>query len=381
MLSVSDDGGELVLLTWRGRNGGRPTTEQAKEAYASLAAALVERHAAPIQERVFANLSAMPCVAKGRARAVGPSDENWRIPPTCVEGAPAGRDGLAGIHVVATRGEPLRVIADGDRAFGRVVEGRSGRFLGLADVGRRASGRLGSGPAEEAAAALDAAEALLAQEGFGFRDVARTWFYLRDILDWYGPFNAVRNAAFRRLGLVGPNGDGAIPASTGIEGRNARGGWCTLDLLAARPRPGARFEMKRLHSRRQNEATEYGSAFARGMALTLGEWRYVFVSGTASIDDHGATVHAGDFGAQFEQTLGAVAAVLQSAGAGLADVRQATCFLKNPCDAWSYARMADRVGLADTPAVTTVADVCRDDLLFEIDATAVVPLRRASSKG
>jgi enamine deaminase RidA (YjgF/YER057c/UK114 family) len=222
--------------------------------------------------------------------------------------------------------------------------------------------------------------ALLDGEGYSFRDVARTWFFLRDILDWYGPFNAVRNAAFQRLGLTGSNGRGAIPASTGIEGRNARGGWCTLDLIAARPRPGERFEMERLHNRKQPEATEYGSAFARGVALTLGNCRYYFVSGTASIDDQGATVHVGDFEAQTLHTLTAVSALLEDAGASLPDVRQATAFLKNPCDERAFERIADRVGLSGVPMVTTVADVCRDDLLFEIDATAVVPLRRDETR-
>jgi enamine deaminase RidA (YjgF/YER057c/UK114 family) len=260
--------------------------------------------------------------------------------------------------------------------FGRLVEGRSARVLGLSDVGRRASGRLAAGPTEEAGATIHSAVTLLEKEGYSFRDVARTWFYLRDILDWYGPFNAVRNEAFHKLGLMGRNGDGAIPASTGIEGRNARGGWCTLDLIAAQGQPGGRFDMERLHNREQNEATEYGSAFARGMAVTLGDCRYFFVSGTASIDDHGATVHVGDFEAQTLHTLTAISALLEGAGAALPDVRQATAFLKNPLDLRSFERIADRAGLSGVPMVTTVADVCRDDLLFELDATAVVPLRR-----
>jgi enamine deaminase RidA (YjgF/YER057c/UK114 family) len=137
--------------------------------------------------------------------------------------------------------------------------------------------------------------------------------------------------------------------------------------------------MERLHNRKQNEATEYGSAFARGMALTLGDCRYFFVSGTASIDDHGRTVHVGDFVAQTEHTLAAVSALLDSAGAALTDVRQATAFLKNPGDQRSFEGIADRAGLSGVPMVTTVADVCRKDLLFEIDATAVVPLRRGGA--
>jgi enamine deaminase RidA (YjgF/YER057c/UK114 family) len=369
-LRASTVGSELTLVTWSRR--ARATEAAAEEAYAAIDSLLRERGAVPVQERVFAELQAAPAVARGRARAVGAAKE-WAAPPTAVEGAPVGWSGLAGIHVIGARGTS-RTVAEGDRVYGRVVDSPEARVLGLSDVGRRASGRLAAGPAEDAAAAIAAAEDLLAREGFSFRDVTRTWFFLRDILDWYGPFNAVRNAAFRRMGLMGHGGHGPIPASTGIEGRNHRGGWCALDLLAMRPREGGRLEVKRLHSRKQNEATEYGSAFARALEVTLGDARYVFVSGTASIDDHGRTVHVGDFDRQASRTLEAVEALLEGAGGSLADVAQATAFLANPSDERSFDRIVARTGLRDAPLVRNVADVCRDDLLFELDATAVLPL-------
>jgi enamine deaminase RidA (YjgF/YER057c/UK114 family) len=375
-LKVSGIGKDLALVTWVGRGGPEPIEQAAEEAYASIDAALRERACVPVQERAFGDLQASPALARGRARAVG-SSADWALPTTYVEGSPVGRAGLSGIHVVGARGSS-RLLAEGDRVYGRVVEGETARVVGLADAGRRASGRLAVGPAEDAAATLDAAEELLAREGLSFRDVARTWFYLKDILDWYGPFNAVRNAAFRRMGLMGPGGNGMIPASTGIEGRNPRGGWCTLDLLALQTKNGGRAPMERLHSRKQNEATEYGSAFARAMEIVLGDARYIFVSGTASIDDRGTTVHVGDFETQTEYTLGAVQSLLEGTGARLRDVAQATAFLKNPCDARAFERLVEQSGLADAPLVTTVADVCRADLLFELDAVAVVPLDRGA---
>ncbi|HXK10583.1 MAG TPA: Rid family hydrolase [Vicinamibacteria bacterium] len=376
-LKTTFAGRDIVLATWRGGSGRAPE-EEAGEAYSALAATLRAEGCAPVQERVFGDLAAAPAVARGRARATGDGAE-WAVPATYVEGSPVGRPGLAGVHVVAVRGAS-RVVAEGERAYGRVVEGNGLRVLGLSDVGRRASSRLAPGPAEDAAAAIDAAEELLAREGFSFRDVARTWIYLRDILDWYGPFNAVRNAAFRRMGLLGAGGDGKIPASTGIEGRNARGGWCALDLLALRPSDGGKLEVKRLHNRRQSEATDYGSAFARATEVSTGGARTIFVSGTASIDDHGKSMHAGDFETQTRYTLDAVDALLDGAGSGLADVVQATAFLKNPCDGRSFDRLVERSPLRDVPLVTTVADVCRPELLFEIDATVVVRPRRGARR-
>jgi enamine deaminase RidA (YjgF/YER057c/UK114 family) len=361
---------ELVLLTWTGAAASGPAAaDAAAAAYAEMADALAARGCVPLQERVFVDLRIAPEIARGRARGLA-SRTPWPAPPTVVEGAPLGREGVAGVHVLAARGES-RPVVEGDTVFGTIVETRHARILGLCDVGRRTGAH--RGPEDDASAALGASEELLAREGFSFRDVARTWFYLRDILDWYGPFNAVRNAAFRRMGLMGPSGDGKIPASTGIEGRNARGGWCALDLVAMQGREDARFEMKRLHNRRQNEATEYGSAFARATEVVLGDSRVIFVSGTASIDERGATVHAGDFETQTRYTLETVATLLDDAGARLLDVQQATAFVKNPCDDRAFQRIVERSPLAEVPLVTTVADVCRDDLLFEIDATVVMP--------
>jgi enamine deaminase RidA (YjgF/YER057c/UK114 family) len=370
---ASEVGSDLVLLTWLGGGAGRAGADP-EHAYRAIVRSLRERGCVPVQERVFCDLQAAASVSAGRERALAAAGENWAVPATFVEGSPINRRGISGIHVIGARGR-ARTVAEGERAFGTLVETATTRVLGLSDVGRRAASRLAAGPAEEAGAAIDSAEQLLAREGFSFRDVARTWFYLRDILDWYGPFNAVRNAAFQRMGLMGPNGSGRIPASTGIEGRNARGGWSTLDVLALAPRAGHRLEIKRLHNTKQNEATEYGSAFARATEVVLGDARYVFVSGTASIDDRGETVHVGDFETQTLFTLEAVQALLRGTGASLSDVQQATAFIKNPCDGRALERIVERAGLSTLPLVTTVADVCRDELLFEIDVTAVLPVR------
>jgi hypothetical protein len=144
--------GDLTLVTWPGAT--RAVEPAVEEAYAAIDALLRSRGCVPVQERVFGDLAAMPGVARARARAVGGADR-WAVPPTCVEGAPVDRTGLAGIHVVAARGAS-RTVAEGDRVYGRVVETPSARLLGLADVGRRAAGRLAPGPAEDAGVAIDA---------------------------------------------------------------------------------------------------------------------------------------------------------------------------------------------------------------------------------
>ena len=43
-------------------------------------------------------------------------------------------------------------------------------------------------------------EALLKQADMEFTDIARTWIYLNDLLEWYDEFNVVRTQFFRERG-------------------------------------------------------------------------------------------------------------------------------------------------------------------------------------
>ena len=54
-----------------------------------------------------------------------------------------------------------------------------------------------------------------------------------------------------------------------------------------------------------NEAYAYDkpSSFSRGMRIDLGEVTILLISGTASIDEHGKSIHIGDFRAQARRTF------------------------------------------------------------------------------
>ena len=66
-----------------------------------------------------------------------------------------------------------------------------------------------------------------------------------------------------------------------------------------------------------NEAHAYTkpSSFSRGMRIDLNGLTILLISGTASIDEHGVSVHVGDFRAQMRRTLANISGLLASEGA------------------------------------------------------------------
>ena len=133
-----------------------------------------------------------------------------------------------------------------------------------------------------------------------------------------------------------------------------------------------------------NEAYDYGSAFSRGMRIELGNIVILLISGTASIDDQGRTVHVGDLRAQTRRTFDNITGLLASEGATWKDVVRTTCYLRDierDYKAFNEERAAFyvRQGLSPLPASTGIqAILCRPDLLVEIEAIAM--FRRETPK-
>ncbi len=133
-----------------------------------------------------------------------------------------------------------------------------------------------------------------------------------------------------------------------------------------------------------DEAYDYGSAFSRGMRIDLGNVVILLISGTASIDDQGKTVHVGDLRAQTRRTFENITALLASEGATWKDVVRTTCYLRDierDYKAFNEERggFYKRQVLDPLPASTGIqAILCRPDLLVEIEAIAM--FRRETPK-
>ena len=126
-----------------------------------------------------------------------------------------------------------------------------------------------------------------------------------------------------------------------------------------------------------NEAYDYGSAFSRGMRIDLNGLTVLLISGTASIDEAGLTVHVGDLRAQLRRTFDNITKLLAAEGATWHDIVRTTCYLRDierDYQAFNEERTAfyKEQQLDPLPASTGIqAILCRPDLLIEIEAIAM----------
>ncbi|MGA2205918.1 MAG: Rid family hydrolase [Terracidiphilus sp.] len=135
-----------------------------------------------------------------------------------------------------------------------------------------------------------------------------------------------------------------------------------------------------------NEAYAYSkpSSFSRGMRIDLNGVTILLISGTASIDEHGQSLHVGDFRAQMRRTLANITGLLASEGCTWHDIVRTTCYLRDidrDYEAFNEERTAfyKEQGLDPLPASTGIqAILCRPELLIEIEAIAMFRTEKAA---
>jgi enamine deaminase RidA (YjgF/YER057c/UK114 family) len=128
-----------------------------------------------------------------------------------------------------------------------------------------------------------------------------------------------------------------------------------------------------------NEAFAYAkpSSFSRGMRIDLNGLTILLISGTASIDENGVSVHIGDFPAQLRKTFDNITGLLASEGCTWHDIVRTSCYLRDidrDYDVFNQGRTAffKEQGLELLPASTGIqAKLCRPELLVEIEAIAM----------
>lgn len=324
-----------------------------------LASALKPAEATIVRHEVFAPLAERAETLAAMRRELGEVD--W--PVTWLDGGAAAGGGM---HVFAVAGVEVRTIRRNGRPVGRWFhDGWAGNCV-LADL---QAADVSASKTAQAEAVFEQLEQALGQAGMDLSHVARTSFFLDDILAWYGGFNAVRTDFFRRRGVLG----GLVPASTGVSGRSPTGAAVVAGAWAVQSADGSA-PAREVPSPLQCPAPDYGSSFSRAVAVAAGGGQRLLVSGTASILPNGRSAHPGDVDRQVALTLEVVGNILTSRGLDFADATRATAYFKRLADAPALEACLAKRGWDFLPRLTTQADICRDELLFELELDAFGPL-------
>ena len=222
-----------------------------------------------------------------------------------------------------------------------------------------------------------------AVEAAGYPHLLRVWNHIGDIngddagLERYRRFNIGRQQAFlaRRRQVAGAG----VPAASAL-GARADAPLCVY-ALAARAAPHGIENPRQISA--YHYPADYGPrapTFSRANLLG-GDAPVLFVSGTASIVGH-QSLHPGDVREQTRETLRNIAALLEVGRAehglrlALADL-QFKVYLRDAAHRDAvHEELAGVIG-ALPDALFLQADICRQELLVEIEAVAVPERERA----
>ena len=257
----------------------------------------------------------------------------------------------------------------------------------------------GAGVYAQATGVLLKMREALRQAGSGFERVLRTWFYLGDIteseagLQRYKELNRARTDFYRGIQFhctapLPSIPQGVYPASTGI---GTLGTGLVAGCVALQTRRADALLLP-LENPQQTPAYAYhprhspqSPKFSRGVALVLDDYVTTWVSGTASVV-HSISHHLGDIRRQTEQTIENIEKLISAEnfvfhgvnhpGAKLRDLAKVRVYLKRPED-FPICRAVCEKHFGTVPAIYAVADVCRPELLVEIEGVAFTKRTRA----
>ena len=271
-----------------------------------------------MQERIFTHDSALQNISDIRSQAYAHLDDG--VPPTILLCDQGLNGPFAGIQIYAIQsGKKPQVIKLHEKPCGRLFKATGRQYLTLSNISAQDS----DSNTKQAREMLEKAENALKLLNADFLNVARTWMWLGDILSWYDDFNQVRNQFFTERGVIGTPHRQYMPASTGIGLKPPGNTICTMDLVAVlEPEDSIEFLPA---VGKQQCALEYGSAFSRASKADM---------------------------KCYDQ-----------------DVVQALAYCKNSEVEKIFHQYKKKLSW---PWLTIVCDICRTDLLFEIEVTAAI---------
>lgn len=116
--------------------------------------------------------------------------------------------------------------------------------------------------------------------------------------------------------------------------------------------------------------------YSHAAVIDLGNCKMIVLSGQVALDKQGNLVGKGDMAKQAEQIFRNIKSILESAGGDMNHVVKLGYFMKDVSQIQAIRDVRDKfINTGNPPASTLVgvSELFRNDVLIEIEATAVIP--------
>lgn len=350
--------------------------------YSQIADIIKQTEIQIFQEKIFGSTYIQKDILKIRDNVFRDWGIYEELPITYIQGKPIWGEGFSGLQICALKPsrpqDKVWTIFEDGIPCGRGMNRNGTTYLSLQNIHGLEGNSNNNSRTEQVSRMFDRTDTLLRKCGATYKDVVCTRIYISDILDWYKEFNSVRNLRYTKYGILPAIPESLnteqiyLPSSTGIQADNPEGAAAVMNVLAIVKEPGTKPEIIHNNGIKQKSAYRYGSAFSRSTVIREPNNKCILVSGTAAIDEHGNSLFPGNPREQMRQTFEIVNALISKEEASLKDICHATVFLKRKEDISIYNEVVNEYGLQYMPVVCVVADICRDELLFELDAIVSV---------
>jgi len=211
---------------------------------------------------------------------------------------------------------------------------------------------------------------ILEKNDISYSGLARTWLYIDNILDWYDELNHARTNFYNEENIF----DGFIPASTGIGLSNLNGKSLSISAYALREGKDDCI-IRMIESPLQCPATDYKSSFSRAVEISFNTSKRLIISGTASINSRGETLHKDSIEKQIEHTMEVVKSIMINEQYGWDNVVRSIAYFPATKVEKYFINYCMLNNIDSSYIMAVNGTVCRDDLLFEIELDAVKPVQ------
>lgn len=286
-----------------------------------------------------------------------PGLNKW--PVTYIHGSTSSDNIVYGTQLFAVSGVNLTPVCFKGKITGFYYEDNDAAYCYLGDI-RPENNDLSN--ADQTLQVFDNINDALSGSGMDYTNVVRTWFYLDKLFNWYSEFNEVRTKYYRKFGIL----ETLVPASTGIGAGNLQGAPLVSNILAIKPKH-SNVSIREVPSPMQCSATDYKSSFSRAVEIKFPDYRQLFISGTASVDNEGRTIFIDNIKEQVDYTMKVIEEIFKSCSMNWDNAVRAIVYLKNIQDIPVFNEFCRKNHLPSFPLCICQSDICREDFLFEIE--------------